>query len=86
MTWPPRQTGAVGKASPAFAHQVEAAEFLDRQLGRLLRMLPADTIMVLCADHGDCFGEDGHWGHGFNHRMVLDVPIAIFKAGGAAVP
>jgi hypothetical protein len=83
--WPPRQDGRVGAASPAFAHQVEAAEFLDHQLGRLLAILPDDTVVVVCADHGDCFGEDGYWGHGFNHPKVLEVPLAIFSVGDGPV-
>jgi hypothetical protein len=85
ISWPPREEGPVGRENPAFAHQVEAAEFLDVQLGGLLERLPPDTIVVLCADHGDCFGEDGYWGHGFNHPKVLEVPLAIFRLGGGAV-
>ena len=85
IVWPPRQEGAVGRDNPAFAHQVEAAEFLDGQLGRLLDGVPPETLVVLCADHGDCFGEDGFWGHGFNHPKVLEVPLAIFRADRQAV-
>jgi arylsulfatase A-like enzyme len=82
VVWPPREQGPVGRDNAAFAHQVEAAEFLDRQLGRLLSGVPRCTIVVLCADHGDCFGEDGYWGHGFNHPKVLEVPLAIFRLDG----
>jgi hypothetical protein len=83
MTWPPRQHGPVGRASEAFGHQVEAAEFLDRQLPRLFSGLPGDTVVIVCADHGECFGEDGCWGHGFNHPKVLEVPLAIFRLDGS---
>lgn len=83
MTWPPT-SGAepVGASSPAFAHQVEAAEFLDGRLGRLLSGLDPHTTVVLCADHGECFGEDGYWGHGVNHAKVLEVPLAVFRLDG----
>jgi membrane-anchored protein YejM (alkaline phosphatase superfamily) len=82
MTWPPVQTGRVGRECPAFEHQVAAAEFLDRQLGVLLSALPPQTIVVVCADHGECFGEDGYWGHGVDHPKVHEVPLAIFALDG----
>jgi membrane-anchored protein YejM (alkaline phosphatase superfamily) len=83
MQWPPRQgDGPVGVDNPAFSHQVESVEFLDRRLGRLLSALPANTVVIVCADHGECLGEDGYWGHGVNHPMVLDVPLAIFRVDG----
>ncbi len=82
ITWPPVQRGAVGRENEAFGHQREAVEFLDRQLGILLSALPENTIVVLCADHGECFGEDGYWGHGFSHPKVDDVPLAIFALDG----
>jgi len=85
MSWPPVERGLVGRANPAFDHQVEAAEFLDRRLGRLLNGLPGDTVVVVCSDHGECFGEDGYWGHGFNHPQVLEVPLAIFRADGELI-
>ncbi|HXY28696.1 MAG TPA: sulfatase-like hydrolase/transferase [Acidimicrobiales bacterium] len=86
MKWPPVEQGLVGADCEAFAHQVEAAEFLDRQLGILLEWLPDDTVVVLCADHGECFGEDGYWGHGFNHPQVLDVPMSVFRVDGGPLP
>ncbi len=79
MTWPPAETGPAGRDHPAYAHQVEAAEFLDAQLPRLFDGLPGETVVVLCGDHGECFGEDGYYGHGVNHEKVLEVPLAIFR-------
>lgn len=86
MAWPPaRDRGPVGRYSPAFAHQVAAAEYLDTRLPRLFAGLPADTIVIVCADHGECFGEDGYWGHGVNHAKVLEVPLGIFRLDGRAL-
>lgn len=79
MTWPPVEQGVIGRDSEAFQYQIASAEFLDSQLPRLFDGLPADTIVVLTSDHGDCFGEDGYWGHGVNHSKVLEVPLAIFR-------
>jgi hypothetical protein len=86
MSWPPQQApGPVGRDNEAYAHQIEAAEFLDSRLPRLFAGVPADTIVVVCADHGECFGEDGYWGHGINHPKVLEVPLAIFRLDGRPI-
>ena len=69
----------VGRASQAFDAQCAAAEFLDRRLPALFDGLPGETIVVLTADHGECFGEDGYWGHGINHPMAFEVPLAVFR-------
>lgn len=79
MSWPPREHGPAGREHPAWAHQREAAEFLDRQLPSLFERLPGNTVVVLCGDHGEAMGEDGYLGHGVNHPTVLTVPLAIFR-------
>ena len=79
MDWPPVEHGPVGVENVAFQCQVAAAEFLDTCLPRLFDALPGNTNVVLTSDHGDCFGEDGYWGHGVNHPMVFEVPLAIFR-------
>ena len=85
MTWPPHQEGPVGRECEAYDHQMRAAEFLDGRLARLFSGLPANTLVVLCADHGECFGEDGYWGHAVNHPKVFEVPLCIFRLDGAPV-
>jgi arylsulfatase A-like enzyme len=61
--------------------QVAATEFLDQRMGELLAFF-AETrrsvTVVMCADHGECFGEEGFYGHGFYHPKVFEVPMAIF--------
>ncbi len=52
-------------------------EYVDGMLGEVLDAFSRGTIVV-CADHGDCWGEDGCWEHGFHHEKVLEVPL-IFK-------
>ncbi|HET6171005.1 MAG TPA: sulfatase-like hydrolase/transferase [Gaiellales bacterium] len=80
IEWPPVQNGVpVGRDSDAWEHQKRSAEFLDAQLPRLFDGLPGNTIVILCGDHGEAFGEDGYWGHGVNHPSVLTVPLAIFR-------
>jgi hypothetical protein len=79
MTWPPVESGPVGRETAAFAHQRACVEFLDARLPRLFEALPGETLVILTADHGECFGEDGYWGHGVNHPRVFDVPLALFR-------
>ncbi len=56
--------------------QAAALAAADADLGRLLAGLRRPTLLVVCADHGDCFGEDGRHGHGIAHPLVLTVPYA----------
>ncbi len=55
-------------------------EFVDAALAPLLERFSSATI-VLCADHGDCWGEDGLWEHGVSHPMTLTVPLLIRLRG-----
>jgi len=85
MSWPPVQSGPVGRDHDAYWHQVEAMEFLDKQIGRLFASIPQNTIVVVCGDHGECLGEDGFWGHGIGHPKVFEVPLAIFRLDGRPI-
>lgn len=51
-------------------------EFVDRMLKPLLNAFSGASTIV-CADHGDCWGEDGLWEHGFHHQKVLEVPLIL---------
>lgn len=55
-------------------------EYADRALGPLLSRFRNATTIV-CADHGDCWGEDGLWEHGVSHPMTLTVPLLIRYKG-----
>jgi hypothetical protein len=66
-----------GEGFPALSRaQIRCLQFVDRLIERLLShpaLFPADFI--ICGDHGDCFGEDGLYGHSFAHPAVLTVPM-----------
>jgi hypothetical protein len=49
-------------------------EWVDVQLAPILELFK-DANAIVCADHGDAWGEDGQWGHGFQHPKVIDVPL-----------
>jgi membrane-anchored protein YejM (alkaline phosphatase superfamily) len=85
IKWPPIESGPVGREHEGFGHQAEAVEYLDVRVGRLIDGLPANTVVVICGDHGECFGEDGYWGHGVNHPKVYEVPLLIGRLDGAEI-
>ncbi len=86
MRWPPVEAGPVGAETCAFRCQVAAAEFLDSRLPALFDALPGDTVVILTADHGECFGEDGYLGHGVHHPLVYEVPLSIFRLDRRPLP
>jgi len=71
--------GAANDAAECRRRQIACIEYVDRLLGPLLARFAAATT-VLCADHGDCWGEDGLWEHGVTHPKVMEVPL-LFRLG-----
>jgi len=56
--------------------QVDVVRHLDPLMHRLLDAVPPGTWVVVTADHGELFGEDGYFGHGpIQHEKVLEVPF-----------
>ncbi|MFF5568762.1 sulfatase-like hydrolase/transferase [Streptomyces sp. NPDC012623] len=55
-----------------------ALAYADAHLGRLVEALTTKRrwLIIMCADHGDAFGEDGYHGRGIAHPTVLNVPFA----------
>lgn len=64
--------------------QTACLEFVDTEIAPLLQMFQHATIL-LCADHGDCWGEDGLWEHGVSHEATLTVPLIIRLRGEPVV-
>lgn len=49
-------------------------EYLDGVFGDLVKRVPPNTYFIVTADHGECFGEDGYFGHGpIMHEKVFEV-------------
>jgi len=62
--------------------QKAAAGFLDTVTGELIDYLKKrnrPTTLIICGDHGECFGEEGLFGHAFYHEKVMEVPLLIFR-------
>ena len=57
-----------------------ALEYVDRHLPRLFAAMRRDRpcLVIVCADHGTAYGEDGYTGHRIGHEVVWTVPYAQF--------
>lgn len=67
-----------GDAPLCAAAQRASLEFVDAELRRLFAHLE-HYFAAVCGDHGDCWGEDGLWGHGFYHPKVMEVPMIVLE-------
>jgi hypothetical protein len=61
--------------------QAAALRHVDEGIGPLFdhlinRSSQRPTIVIICSDHGDAFGEDGYFGHRLSHRTVMEIPYA----------
>jgi len=63
-------------AAECARRQTACVEHVDALLGPLLGRFAQETVLV-CADHGDCWGEDGLWEHGIHHPKTLEVPLLL---------
>ncbi len=68
------------RAAECRHRQRAAVEYVDTMLTPLIARFANATICV-CADHGDCWGEDGLWEHGVSHPMTLTVPMLVRLRG-----
>ena len=71
----PFQTDAIVRPTVASGNAPASNSWM-QALAALLARFSGATI-VLCGDHGDCWGEDGLWEHGISHPMTLTVPLSF---------
>jgi Coenzyme PQQ synthesis protein D (PqqD) len=64
------------RSADCAARQRSCLEYIDASLAKLLSRFAGATIIVT-ADHGDCWGEDGLWEHTICHEAVLNVPLVF---------
>lgn len=72
--------GAACSAAESRRRQRACLEWVDAQLAPLLARF-TDATTLACADHGDCWGEDGLWEHGISHPATLTVPLLMRVRG-----
>ena len=68
--------GTACSAKESSRRQQACLAWVDQQLAPLINRFSAGTVLI-CADHGDCWGEDGLWEHGISHPATLTVPLLI---------
>ena len=65
-----------GKLDQLFERQINTVKYLDKVFEKLYEMVPENTWIIVTADHGELFGENGYFGHGpINHTLVFEVPF-----------
>ena len=57
--------------------QIRALEEVDKRIEHLVNSISGTKLVVICGDHGEAFGENGMYGHGFPDKVVTDVPLLI---------
>lgn len=69
-----------GSTQDTLASHMAAMEYVDAQLAPLFAACAArgGAWVIVCADHGTAYGEDGYHGHRLAHPMVWNVPYAEF--------
>jgi hypothetical protein len=67
-----------GAARDSLQTMEDALAYADSQLPPLVEAMRrrAPLLLVVCSDHGTCYGEDGFWGHRLAHPCVWNVPYA----------
>jgi hypothetical protein len=59
---------------PLKRKQQSNIEYLDTLFEQLYAKCPPNTYFIVTSDHGECFGEDGYFGHGpIVHEKVFEV-------------
>ncbi|MFD7787775.1 sulfatase-like hydrolase/transferase [Streptomyces nojiriensis] len=73
----------LGQSTDNRASRCAALAYADEHLGRLVTSLASTRRrrVIICADHGDAFGEDGYHGRGIAHPTVTTVPFACTILG-----
>ena len=58
-----------------------AVTYMDRQVGRLVEAVDADTVVVVASDHGWALGEHGEWAKFSNYEEATRVPVILAVPG-----
>lgn len=73
---PCRPFQTVDRRADCVARQRACLEHVDAVVAPLLQRFAVASVVVT-ADHGDCWGEDGVWEHSVSHAATLTVPLVF---------
>lgn len=71
----PESTSTTQLMADLHGAQVQALEQVDAGIQHLFETLPKPFDYLICADHGESFGEDRMWGHVLATDPVITVPL-----------
>ncbi|WP_228976682.1 STM4013/SEN3800 family hydrolase [Streptomyces sp. DH12] len=73
----------LGASTDTRASQQAALAYADEHLAHLITSLTSRGrwLIIMCADHGDAYGDDGFHGRGIAHPAVMNVPFATLVRG-----
>ena len=78
-----RSFSDIGYLKNEHEQQIAALEYIDNKLevffNNITKISKRKTTTIICSDHGECFGEDGLYGHGFFHEKIMEIPLGIFR-------
>lgn len=66
---------------------IKEVEAVDERVGAIIQVLKSrnlfeNTYIILTSDHGEAFGEHGHWGHGRNYfDTLVHIPLVVSGPG-----
>ena len=74
--------GADERLSPLFRDRLlsaydETVKYTDEFVATLLDDVGDDTVVCVHGDHGELFGEEDRYGHGYLHESVINVPLVV---------
>lgn len=57
-----------------------ALRYVDARIEKLFNMFRRrkDTFVIICSDHGTCYGEDGYYNHRVSNDTVYTIPYKEF--------
>ena len=55
----------------------ETVAYTDDFVATILDDVGEDAVVCVHADHGELFGEEGRYGHGYLHESVINVPLVV---------
>lgn len=84
-SWPPHENPCIPYGNDndrglCELRQSACLQHIDRALSEVVRSFLGATIMIT-ADHGDAWGEDGLWEHGTWHPVIMRVPLWVRVRG-----
>lgn len=69
-----------GKKEDDIETHAAALHYVDSKMEALFDIFRkrGKTFVIMCSDHGSCYGEDGYYFHGIGHEITYTVPYKHF--------